>query len=148
MSDETTQPNPKPKRKKTGGRKPILEERELAACLGRYRGNVSACAKHFGVTRTAVNRFINDHPEIQDLHRDVKEGLLDDAESALAKAVEKGEGWAICFTLKTQGKSRGYVERQEVENIERQELVITEEIVDGGQTETNRKDDPTDTPSS
>ncbi|MCX7664402.1 MAG: hypothetical protein N2112_02525 [Gemmataceae bacterium] len=133
------------KRKKTGGRKPILRERELAACLGRYRGNVSACAKHFGVTRTAVIRFINNHPEMQELHRDVKEGLLDDAESALAASVEAGEAWAICFMLKTLGKSRGYVERQEVENVERVSMVVTEEIVDG-QSGTNRNDNPPDAP--
>lgn len=34
--------------------------------------------------------------------------MLDHAESSLQKAVLKGEAWAVCFFLKTQGKSRGY----------------------------------------
>lgn len=36
---------------------------------------------------------------------------LDLAESQLKVAVSKGEAWAICFTLKTKGRKRGYVER-------------------------------------
>jgi predicted transcriptional regulator len=146
MENENPEPaqEPKPKRKKTGGRKPILEELELAACLGRYKGNLSACAAHFGVTRTAVSRFLNNHPELQELQRDVKEGLLDNAESALAEAVEAREAWAICFTLKTQGKSRGYIERQEIENVERVSMVVTEEIVDGSQSGNNPDDNPPD----
>lgn len=39
---------------------------------------------------------------------------LDIAESALDKAVEAGEAWAVCFFLKTRGKARGYTERHEV----------------------------------
>ncbi|MEI8016283.1 MAG: hypothetical protein D4R81_07615 [Nitrospiraceae bacterium] len=40
--------------------------------------------------------------------------FLDEAEAALHKAVMRGEAWAVCFTLKTQGKGRGYTERLEV----------------------------------
>jgi len=39
--------------------------------------------------------------------------MLDNAESVLYKAVLNGEAWAVCFFLKCQGKSRGYIERQE-----------------------------------
>ena len=38
------------------------------------------------------------------------------AELALYKAIQDGEGWAVCFYLKTQGKQRGYIERQEIEH--------------------------------
>jgi hypothetical protein len=39
---------------------------------------------------------------------------LDFAESMLDKGMKDGNMTAIIFYLKTQGKSRGYVERQEV----------------------------------
>ena len=29
----------------------------------------------------------------------------------LGKAVKEAQGWAVCFILKTQGRSRGYVTR-------------------------------------
>ena len=41
---------------------------------------------------------------------------MDLAESALKRAVLAGEGWAVCFALKCQGKNRGYVERVETNN--------------------------------
>ena len=40
--------------------------------------------------------------------------MLDNTESALYVAALRGEAWAVCFLLKTQGKSRGYVERAEL----------------------------------
>jgi len=41
--------------------------------------------------------------------------MCDNAESALNRAVINGEAWAVCFTLKTQGKDRGYIERTQQE---------------------------------
>ena len=45
---------------------------------------------------------------------DERESLLDLAEGSLFDQVRKGNITAIIFTLKTIGKHRGYVERQEV----------------------------------
>jgi hypothetical protein len=50
---------------------------------------------------------------LKDALEDSRETTLDNAEDKLGLAVKKGEAWAICFLLKTQGKSRGYVERIE-----------------------------------
>lgn len=52
--------------------------------------------------------------------------MCDNAESALNRAVINGEAWAVCFTLKTQAKDRGYVERvqQEVSGRDGQALEI------------------------
>ena len=40
--------------------------------------------------------------------------LIDISEQKLRAAVMNGEPWAVAMVLKTLGKSRGYVERQEV----------------------------------
>lgn len=62
-----------------------------------------------------------------------KERMLDLAESRLGSAVDKGEAWAICFYLKTQGKQRGYVERQEVTGADGAPVAVTMvEVVRGG----------------
>lgn len=44
---------------------------------------------------------------------DAREDALDYVESKLFKNIKKGEKTSIIFYLKTQGKERGYVERQE-----------------------------------
>ena len=47
-----------------------------------------------------------------------RETLIDFAENQLFQQVKDGNITAIIFTLKTIGKSRGYVERQEVTGAE------------------------------
>jgi hypothetical protein len=40
--------------------------------------------------------------------------MVDIAELKLRQQVQDGEAWAVKYILSTKGKSRGYVERQEV----------------------------------
>lgn len=88
----------------------------VSAELVRLHGNVSAVARRFKVQRASVQELIARTPELQSIKRDAREGMLDDGESSLRKAVMAGEGWAVCFLLKTQGKDRGYVERMQHEH--------------------------------
>lgn len=72
-------------------------------------------ATAFGVTRSAVYDYIKRHPTLKRTTDDAREKLVDDAESALHAAVLSKEGWAVCFTLKTLGKDRGYIEKHQLE---------------------------------
>lgn len=101
--------NPAPKRK--GGRKPILDSDRVAASLVELQGNVAAVARLYKVHRSSVQELIARKPALQSVVHDAREGMLDNAESALYRAVIAGEAWAVCFFLKTQGKKRGYIER-------------------------------------
>jgi hypothetical protein len=96
---------------KKRGRKPVLDPELVAAAVTELSGNVAAVAKRFGVARQSVADLIDRRPALRTVARDAREGMLDNAESALYRAVLAGEAWAVCFFLKTQGKSRGYVER-------------------------------------
>jgi len=96
------------------GRKPILDPELVAAKLVELSGNISGTARAFHVSRTAVQQLIKKRASLQEVLSDSREGMLDNVESALYKAALAGEAWAVCFFLKTQGKSRGYIERQEV----------------------------------
>lgn len=98
-------------KKHTGGRKCVLTVETLGPAIEKYNGNVHAIARYFKVTRTAVLRVIHNTPSLQQLLDDAREGILDEVEGSLYKAAKKGEGWAVCFFLKTQGKKRGYIER-------------------------------------
>ena len=77
-------------------------------------GNKTTVARSLMVSRATVYNWIKDHPEIAQAFQDERERRLDVGESSLDAAVERGEAWAVCFLLKTQGKDRGYIERQEV----------------------------------
>ena len=81
-------------------------------------GNTSAVARACGVTRQAIQQRIQKSPKLQKLVAELLETKLDTAEDKLFNNVERGEGWAICFFLKTQGKKRGYVERAELTGAE------------------------------
>lgn len=123
MADKVT-----PKKR---GRPPKLDPELVAAALAELQGNVAATAKRFNVDRAAVSRLIDKRPALKKVVNDARQGMLDHGESALYRAVLKGEAWAVCFYLKTQGKARGYVERQEVEQTSATRLMIEEQVVDG-----------------
>ena len=78
-------------------------------------GNVSAAADRVGCSRTTFYRYINDYATVKEAHREHKERTLDRAEQTLEElAIDERNVTALIFLLKTQGKSRGYVTRQEL----------------------------------
>jgi hypothetical protein len=91
-----------------------LTAKAVTAAIRDMNGNISAVARRLGVCRQTVYSYIERHPSVKDVLTEARETMIDNAESALYRAVLNGEAWAVCFFLKTQGKSRGYVERQEV----------------------------------
>jgi hypothetical protein len=91
-----------------------LTEKGVLELIEKYQGNVAAIARAFQVTRQAVREFIIRRPPLMAILTDTRESFLDNAETSLQAAVIRGEAWAVCFTLKTLGKGRGYIERAEV----------------------------------
>ena len=77
-------------------------------------GNLSAAARYLGCSRNTIARYIENYPTVKAVYDEERETLIDFAENQLFKQVQEGNITAIIFTLKTIGKSRGYVERQEV----------------------------------
>ena len=93
-----------------------LTEKNVKEALERCVGNLSAAARALGVARSSVAEYIARRPNLVALRLDLKEARIDNAESSLDLAVAKGEGWAVCFLLKTQGQDRGYIEKQKHEH--------------------------------
>jgi hypothetical protein len=91
----------------------VLKVSEVEAKLRELNGNMAAVARHFGVTRAAVWLCVQKHESLKKAQHDCREGMKDNAESSLYRAILNGEAWAVCFFLKTQAKDRGYVERTE-----------------------------------
>lgn len=85
----------------------------VITAIQKANGKVSLAAKSLKCSRQTVMNYVNEYPVVKEALEDARELTLDIAEDKLFKAIKKGEAWAICFYLKTQGKSRGYIERQE-----------------------------------
>ena len=88
------------------------------------QGLISVAARRLGCSRTAVYEAAKNHPEVQRAIDDARERTTDLAEGKLFQKINEGDNTAIIFYLKTQGKRRGYVERQEVTGAEGSELTV------------------------
>lgn len=86
--------------------------------LSAARGNLSRAAESLGCSRQAIYDFIRNHPELEQVRIEARQGALDRVEDRLWDAAEAGEPWAVTFALKTQAKDRGYSERHEVTGAE------------------------------
>lgn len=93
-------------------------------------GLVSVAATRLEMSRSVLYRRIRKSSRLQEALADAREIVLDTSELKLMEAINRGEAWAISLALKTIGKSRGYVERSEVDNVRDVDLstVSTEEL--------------------
>jgi hypothetical protein len=91
-----------------------LSEKTIASAIKLAVGNVAQAARNLGVERSGLYLRIMKSEMLQAMLASAREGMVDNAESALGLATLRGEAWAVCFTLKCLGKDRGYIERGEV----------------------------------
>lgn len=98
----------------------FIEIFELSAC------NVSDSCKKCNIARQTFYNWLKDDQEFAEKIAEAQEGILDMAESMLLKKVKEGSTSELIFLLKTKGKSRGYVERQEYAGVEDQPIVWKE----------------------
>lgn len=91
----------------------VLTENGVAEALREFDGNMAAVGRKFGVTRTSVWEYVHDRESLKTILAEVKETFIDDIEGSLYRGAKEGNVTAQIFILKTQGKGRGYVERQE-----------------------------------
>jgi hypothetical protein len=61
-----------------------------------------------------VMNYCRRYPSVEAAKMAARGEMLDTAELKLFQAVQNGEAWAIAFCLKTVGRSRGYIEKQEL----------------------------------
>lgn len=111
------------------GRKNVPRD-ELIEAIRKTRGLLYLASNVLGVNHVTLSSLIEKDPELAEIWKEEKGKTLDRAEAKLMQAVDKGEQWAITMILRTLGRERGYVERQEVASMSHVKLEIVEEIVD------------------
>ena len=77
-------------------------------------GNVSSACKLLHISRNCFYEWMKSDPIFKDSIEEIDESCLDFSETMLKKNVRDGKEASIFFHLKTKGKSRGYVEREEI----------------------------------
>jgi len=83
--------------------------------LEKSLGVVTAACKAVGIGRTTHYLWMQEDAEYKKAVEDLNDVAIDFAESQLHKQIKDGNSTATIFYLKTKGKKRGYVERQEIE---------------------------------
>ena len=78
-------------------------------------GNVSVSCKKSNIGRQTYYQWKEADQEFADACVDVKEGLLDFAESQLQGLIKESNVIATIFFLKTKGKKRGYDETHKIQ---------------------------------
>ena len=102
----------------------MISKEDYINAIHKSRGLLTAAADALGCTRGAIYEAAKKHPEIQRAIEEARERTTDVAEGKLFQKISEGDNTAIIFYLKTQGKKRGYVERQEVTGAEGTELTV------------------------
>ncbi len=117
---------------KTGGekqQKQHLKKEQFIEALEKSMGIMSQAAKKIGVERTTPYRWMREDEEFKDRVDEVQNVVLDFAETKLFELVQEGHPSATIFLLKTRGKERGYVERQEITGSDGKGLDVRIEVI-------------------
>ena len=91
-------------------------KKALLEALEKTLGVVTTACKQVGVSRKTYYTYLKEDAEFLAEVNDIENVALDFAESQLHKQVQEGNTTATIFLLKTKGKKRGYVERQQIEH--------------------------------
>ena len=87
---------------------------DIIAALEKTHGMIYLAAKELACSPHTIYRRAEKEKKVQDIINSYRGQLIDKAELKLEQAVMNGEPWAVQFSLRTIGKQRGYVERQEL----------------------------------
>ena len=98
------------------------KKEQMLEALEKSLGIVSTACKMVDVGRTTHYEWMKSDEEYKSAVQSIQDGVLDFAESHLYKLVKDGNPAATIFFLKTKGKKRGYIERQEIEVTEKKPL--------------------------
>jgi hypothetical protein len=90
-----------------------LKKESLLKALEKSLGIVSTACDNVGISRTTYYKYYNEDKDFKTQVDSISDIALDCAESQLFELIKEKNVTAIIFYLKTKGKKRGYIEKQE-----------------------------------
>lgn len=102
-------------------------EEALRACKAILTASCAWLAKNKGIQmrHQSMSARIAKSERLQKVREEVEYSTLDFAESKLLQLLDMGDKTAIIFYLKCKGKSRGYIERQELTGEDGSPIAVT-----------------------
>ena len=93
-----------------------IKKQAMIKALENALGIVTTACKAVGINRSTHYEWLTNDPDYKAAVDGIADIALDFAESKLHQSISNGSDTATIFYLKTKGKKRGYVERNEVEH--------------------------------
>jgi hypothetical protein len=90
-------------------------KKAMLEALEKSLGVVTTACKSVGIGRTTHYMWLDEDPQYRRNVESISDIAVDFAESSLHKQIKDGNPTSTIFFLKTKGKKRGYVERQEID---------------------------------
>ena len=91
-----------------------IKKESMLKALEKSLGVVNSACKIADVPRSTFYKWMKEDQEFAKEVEDIANVALDFAESQLYKQIASNSTAATIFYLKTKGKKRGYIERQEI----------------------------------
>jgi len=91
------------------------KKKDFIEALRNNLGHISNACEAAKISRRTYYLWIEKDKNFKEDVDHVQDSLLDLAECKLLENIENNENTAIIFYLKTKGKKRGYIEKQELE---------------------------------
>ena len=107
-----------------------IKKESLLKSLEQSLGVVTVACKKADIPRSTYYKWLNNDEVFAKLVRDIENVALDFAESQLHTQIGNGNTSATIFYLKTKGKKRGYIERQEITGADGMPTNFQIEIID------------------
>ena len=90
-------------------------KKALIKALEKSMGIVTNACKIVGIDRTTFYRYYNEDENFKEAVDNMQDYVLDFAESKLLENIKDKKETSIIFYLKTKGRKRGYIEKQDVD---------------------------------
>ena len=91
-----------------------IQKKAMIEALEKSLGVVTTACKTVGIARSTHYEWYEKDAGYKAAVDSIADIALDFAESQLHKQIQNGEVSSTIFYLKTKGKKRGYIERQEI----------------------------------
>ena len=95
---------------------PTLKKSAMLEALKKHLNIVTTACKEVGIDRSTHYDWLKTDADYKAKVEALDDVVLDFAESKLHQSINNGSDTATIFFLKTKGKKRGYIEKQEITN--------------------------------
>jgi len=94
----------------------MTHKKDMLIALESSLGVVTPACKAVGISRETHYRWMREDDDYKEAVESLDNLAIDFAETHLHKQIKNGTPASTIFYLKTKGKKRGYVEKQEMEH--------------------------------